>query len=73
MIIAREDAPIADEINNVNKLILLGENEKIYGFLREATMMHKLLAKRVWQYKLQKESTIRKTYCDSGTNTIKEY
>lgn len=42
-ILARDDVPIPNKINDVN-LFLLGENEKTNDLLREATIMHDLLA-----------------------------
>ena len=45
MILAREDVPIEDEVNDVEiDLFILKENEKANDLLREATMMHELLA-----------------------------
>lgn len=34
--------------------------------------MHELLAKIIWQYKLQKKFNITKINSDSGTNIIEE-
>jgi hypothetical protein len=43
--LATEDVPIADEVNDKEtKKKLLKENKKADGLLREATMMHELLA-----------------------------
>ena len=43
--LATEDAPIADEVNNEEpKKILLKENEKANDLLREVTVMHELMA-----------------------------
>ena len=57
--LATEDAPIADEVNNEEpKKILLKENEKANDLLREVTVMHELMAENLWQYKLRQKSTI---------------
>ena len=72
-IIAREDAPIADEENDVETdLFILRENEKANDLLREATLMHELLAKSLWQYKLRKNSSITETDSDSEMDTLEE-
>jgi hypothetical protein len=53
-ILANEDVPIADEVNDEEtEIFLLKENEKATDLLREATAMHKTLAESLWQYKLR--------------------
>jgi hypothetical protein len=52
--LAIEDAPIANEINDEEtEIFLLKENEKADDLLRKALMMYKLLAESLWQYKLR--------------------
>ena len=53
-ILAREDVPIEDEVNDAEiDLFILKEIEKTNDLLREATIMHEILAKCLWQYKIQ--------------------
>jgi hypothetical protein len=64
--LATEDAPIADEVNDKEtEIFLLKENEKADDLLREATMMHELLAESLWQYKLRQKSNILDSDSDS--------
>ena len=64
--LATEDAPIADEVNDKEtEIFLLKENEKADDLLREATMMHELLAESLWQYKLRQKSNIVDSDSDS--------
>jgi hypothetical protein len=57
--LATEDAPIVDEVNDKEiEIFLLKENEKADYLLREATMMHELLAENLWQYKFRQKSNI---------------
>jgi hypothetical protein len=64
--LATEDAPIADEVNDKEtEIFLLKENEKADDLLREATMMHELLAESLWQYKLSQKSNIVDSDSDS--------
>lgn len=52
-ILAMDDAPILDEVNDVESyLFLLRANEKANDLLKEATIMHKLLAESLWHYKI---------------------
>ena len=46
-------------------LFLLKENEKANDLLREATVMHELMAESLWQYKLRQKSTIVDSDSDS--------
>ena len=53
-ILAREDVPIEDEVNDAEiDLFILKEIEKTNDLLREATIMHEILAECLWQYKIQ--------------------
>ena len=48
MIIAREDVPNVDEVNDAEtNIYLLRENRNANDLLREATMMHKTLAENL--------------------------
>lgn len=48
MILAREDVPNVDEVNDAEtNIFLLRENRKANDLLREATMMHKTLTKNL--------------------------
>jgi hypothetical protein len=64
--LATEDAPITDEVNDKEtKIFLLKENKKANVLLRETTMMHELLAESLWQYKLRHKSNILDNDSDS--------
>lgn len=53
IIMASKDAPIPNKINDFKKkLFLLRENKNANDLLREATIMHNLLAESLWQYKI---------------------
>ena len=59
MILVKDYAPIPDEMNDVKTyLFLLKENEKANDILKEAIVMHNLLAESLWQYKIQYRSGI---------------
>lgn len=63
--------PIKDEIiDGETDLFILKEDEKANNLLREATTMHEILAKKLWQYKIRKKSTISDTDSDSKTNSM---
>lgn len=68
MIIAREGVQIVDYIDDV--VFLLGENEKTNNTLRKAIVMHNLLAKSMWKYKIRNISGIPDTYSHSDIITI---
>jgi hypothetical protein len=64
--LATKDAPIAYEVNDKEtEIFLLKEIEKADDLLREATMMHELLAESLWQYKLRQKSNILDNNSDS--------
>ena len=72
-IMARDDALIPDEINNVKtNLFWLRENEKANDLLRGATIMHNLLAESVWQYRIQYKYGIHDTNSDSDIDMIEQ-
>ena len=56
--IATKDVPIADEANDEETKKILKKNEKANDILQEATVMHGLMAKSLWQYKLKQKSNI---------------
>jgi hypothetical protein len=66
MMLTTEDAPIANEVNDEEtEIFLLKENKKANNLLREATVMHELMAESLWQYKLRQKSNILDSDSDS--------
>jgi hypothetical protein len=63
--LATEDAPIADEENDEETKKYIKKNKKANDLLREATVLHELLAESLWQYKLRKKSNILDSDSDS--------
>ena len=58
-ILARDDAPIPDKVNDVDAYLFLSrEIEKANDLMREAIVMHNLLAKKMWQSKTWYKSDI---------------
>lgn len=61
-ILAREDAPTAYEVNEVEiYLFLLKENMKDGDFFCKTTLIHELLAEISWKYKPQNNFNISLT------------
>lgn len=58
-ILARDDAPIPDKVNDVDTYLFLSrEIEMANDLMREAIVMHNLLAKKLWQSKTWYKSDI---------------
>jgi hypothetical protein len=54
--LATEDAPIEDEVNDEEiEIFLLKETKKANNLLREVTVMHELMAENLWLYKLRQK------------------
>ena len=51
----------------------LKKDEKANDPLRKATLVHNLLEKCLWQYKVQNKSCVSKTNNASSIDIIKEY
>ena len=71
-ILAKDDTSIPDELNDVKNLFLLRKNEKGDDLLREATIIHNLLAESLSQYKIRYKYDILDTYSDSNSDIIKQ-
>ena len=72
-ILAMDDAPILDEVNDVESyLFLLRANEKANDLLKEATIMHELLAESLWHYKILYRSNILDTNTDSDNDVMEQ-
>ena len=70
-ILARHDALIPNKIIDVKiNLLLLREIEKTNDILREATIMHNLLAKRLWRYKIWNKFGIPDSYNNSDSDIV---
>ena len=70
-ILARHDALIPNKIIDVEiNLLLLREIEKTNDILREATVMHNLLAKRLWRYKIWNKFGIPDSYNNSDSDIV---
>lgn len=70
-IMARGDAPILDEVNDVKiNLFLLREIEKEIDLLKEATIIYNLLAENLWQYKIHVRSGILDVNSDSDSDIL---
>lgn len=68
-----DDAPILDEVNDVESyLFLLRANEKANDLLKEATIMHELLAESLWHYKILYRSNILDTNTDSDNDVMEQ-
>ena len=70
-ILNRDDFMATNEANDEEiEAFLLKENERAEDLLREATTMHKVLAKSLWYYKIRKESNL--VFSDSSSDSIEE-
>ena len=70
-ILNRDDFIVANKVRNEEKeAFLLKENERAEDFLCEATIIHKVLAKNLWQSKIWKESNLM--FSNTSFNSIKE-
>lgn len=70
---ARVDAPISNEINDVKTfLFLLREYEKTNDLLRVTTVTHNLLAENLWQLKIWYKYGILDTNSNNDSNMIKQ-
>lgn len=54
-------------------MVLLRKNDKLIYLLYETTVMHKLLAKILLQYKLEKNFSITKLESGSETYILEKY
>lgn len=71
-VLTKEDAPIANEVNKCEHIsFFVKKTEKVNDFLRNATVMHKLLAEGLWQYKIWNKLGIPYTNDDNDIDVIK--
>ena len=62
----RENSEFTDDIDDGEvEAFLVKENEKAVDLLREAIIMHEILAKSLWHSKLQNQSTLEFSYSSS--------
>lgn len=72
-ILTNDDTSILDELKDIKtNLFLLQANEKANDLLKKTTVMHILLAKRLWQYKIRYRSSILDTNRNNKNNIIKQ-
>ena len=67
----RKNSKFTDNIDDEEvQASLVKKNEKTINLLREATRMHEILAKTLWHYKLQNQSTLE--FYDSSYDCLED-
>ena len=70
-IVNRDDFMVENEVNDEEvEALLLKKNERIEDLLHKATIMHKVLTKSLWHYKIQKESNL--VFSNTNSKSMKE-